>query len=152
LSSKYGPEHPRMKAITAQMDSIKKAYQEEIDGVLASFEKSYQQMIDNERSLKTMMDKERKEAIELSKIEVEYKPLQRSAEQNSKMYGLIASRQKEIDTTGPMRTNNVRVLERATVPGVPVRPQPLQNLLIGLLLGLGTGVGLAFLIEALDNT
>jgi capsular exopolysaccharide synthesis family protein len=68
------------------------------------------------------------------------------------MYSLIASRQKEIDITGPMRTNNVRVLERAIVPSVPVRPRPFQNLLLGLLLGLGTGVGLAFIIEALDNT
>ena len=152
LSSKYGPEHPRMKAITAQMESIKKAYQEEIDGVLATSEKAYQQMIDNEKSLKAMMDNERKEAIELSKIEVDYKPLQRAAEQNGKMYGLIASRQKEIDTTGPMRANNVRVLERAIEPGVPVRPRPLQNLMLGLLLGLATGVGLAFAIEALDNT
>jgi polysaccharide biosynthesis transport protein len=152
LSSKYGPDHPKMKAITAQMDSIKKAYQEEIDGVLASFEKAYQQMLDNERSLKAMMEKEKQEAIELSKIEVDYKPLQRAAEQNGKMYGLIASRQKEIDITGPMRTNNVRVLERATVPGVPVRPRPLQNLMIGLMLGLATGVALAFVIEALDNT
>src|SRR5262245_37827957 len=152
IDSKYGPEHPRMKAITAQMDSIKKAYQDEIDGVLASFEKSYQQMIDNERSLKAMMDNERKEAIELSKIEVDYKPQQRAAEQNSKMYGLIASRQKEIDTTGPMRANNVRVLERAIEPFVPVRPRPLQNLMVGLLMGLGVGIGLAFAIEALDNT
>jgi uncharacterized protein involved in exopolysaccharide biosynthesis len=46
LSSKYGPEHPRMKAITAQMDSIKKEYQDEIGGILASSEKAYQQMID----------------------------------------------------------------------------------------------------------
>src|SRR5262245_23163432 len=152
LSSKYGPEHPRMKAITAQMDSIKKAYQEEIDGVLASFEKAYQQMLDNEKSLKAMMDNERKQAIELSKIEVDYKPQQRAAEQNSKMYGLIASRQKEIDTTGPMRANNVRVLERAIEPFVPVRPRPLQNLMVGLLMGLGVGIGLAFAIEALDNT
>ena len=152
LSSKYGPEHPRMKAINAQMDTTKKAYQDEIDSVLASSEKSYQQLIDNEKSLKAMMDKERKEAIELSKLEVDYKPLQRAAEQNGKMYGLIASRQKEIDTTGPMRANNVRVLERAIEPSVPVRPKPLQNLMMGLLMGLATGIGLAFVIEALDNT
>jgi polysaccharide biosynthesis transport protein len=152
LSSKYGPDHPRMKAISAQMDSTKKAYQEEIDGILASFEKAYQAMTDNERSLKILMEKQKQEAIELSKIEVEYKPLQRSSEQNTKMYGLIATRQKEIDITGPMRTNNVRVLERAVVPAVPIRPKPIQNLLMGLLIGLGTGIALAFVIEALDNT
>jgi succinoglycan biosynthesis transport protein ExoP len=152
LSSKYGAEHPRMKALSGQMASITKSYQEEIDAVLASFEKSYQELVDNERSLHKLMDQQRKEAIELSKIEVDYKPLQRASEQNGKMYSLIASRQKEIDITGPMKTNNVRVLERAIVPSLPVRPKPVQNLLIGLSLGLGFGIGLAFLIEALDNT
>ena len=65
---------------------------------------------------------------------------------------IIANRQKEIDITGPMKTNNVRVLERAVVPNVPVRPKPVQNLLLGLMMGLGAGIGLAFAIEALDNT
>ena len=63
------------------MDSVKKAYEQEIDGVLTSFEKAYQEMLDNERSLKALMEQQKKEAIELSKIEVEYKPLQRAAEQ-----------------------------------------------------------------------
>jgi capsular exopolysaccharide synthesis family protein len=152
LGSKYGPEHPKMKAISAQLASVKKAYQEEIDGFLSSFEKGYREMVENEKSLRAMMENEKKEAIEISKIEVDFKPLQRASEQNTKMYGLIAARQKEIDITGPMKTNNVRVLERAIVSGVPVRPKPIQNLLVGLLLGLGTGIGLAFAIEALDNT
>jgi polysaccharide biosynthesis transport protein len=152
LSSRYGPEHPRIKAVTGQMETIRKAYEQEIDAVLATFEKSYQELLDNEHALKGLMEQQKNEAIELSKIEVEYKPLQRTSEQEEKMYGIIAARQKEIDITGPMKTNNVRVLERAIVPGVPVRPKPIQNLLMGLLLGLGTGVGLAFAIEALDNT
>jgi capsular exopolysaccharide synthesis family protein len=152
LSSRYGPEHPRMKALTGQLDTVRKAYEHEIDVILGTFEKSFQELQDNERSLKAMMEQQKKEAIELSKIEVEYKPLKRAAEQEEKMYSVIANRQKEIDITGLMKTNNVRVLERAVVPTVPVRPRPLQNLMLGLLLGLGTGVGLAFLIEALDNT
>jgi capsular exopolysaccharide synthesis family protein len=152
LSSKYGPEHPKMKAISAQMASIKDAYQKEIDAVLVSFEKAFQELVDNERALKLLAEQQKKEAIELSKLEVDYKPLQRASEQNTKMYGLIAARQKEIDITGPMKTNNVRVLERAIVPGAPVRPKPIENLFVGLLLGLGTGIALAFAIEALDNT
>jgi polysaccharide biosynthesis transport protein len=152
LSSRYGPDHPKMKAIAGQIAATKKAYGDEIDSVLAAFQKSYEQHVENERSLKALMEQQKKDAIELSKIEVDYKPLQRASEQNTKMYSLIASRQKEIDITGPMKTNNVRVLERAIVPGAPVRPKPIQNLLIGLLMGLGTGIALAFAIEALDNT
>ena len=82
-----------------------------------TFEKSYQELLDNEHALKALMEQQKNEAIELSKIEVEYKPLKRASEQEEKMYGIIASRQKEIDITGPMKTNNVRVLERAVVPG-----------------------------------
>jgi len=152
LSSRYGPDYPKVKALAGQIDIVRKAYEQEIDAVLAAFEKSFEEASDNERALKTLMEQQKKEAIELSKIEVEYKPLQRAAEQEQKMYGVIASRQKEIDITGPMKTNNVRVLERAMVPTSPVRPKPVQNLLLGLLMGLGTGIGLAFAIEALDNT
>ena len=152
LSSRYGSDHPKMKAISAQLASIKKAYEGEMDAVLSSFEKSYKVMVDNEHSLKLLMEQSKKQAIELSKIEVAYKPLERASEQNAKMYSLIATREKEIDITGPMKTNNVRVLERAIVPSVPVRPKPVQNLFIGLMLGLGAGIGLAFAIEALDNT
>jgi succinoglycan biosynthesis transport protein ExoP len=152
LSSKYGPDHPKMKSISAEMASIKRAYEGEMDAVLASFQKSYEEMVDNEHSLKALMEHSKKEAIELSKIEVAYKPLERASEQNAKMYSLIAMREKEIDITGPMKTNNVRVLERAIVPSGAVRPKPVQNLVIGLLLGFGIGIGLAFVIEALDNT
>jgi succinoglycan biosynthesis transport protein ExoP len=152
LSSRYGPEYPKMKALSGQMATIRKAYEQEIDAILASFEKSYQELLDNEHSLNALMEQQKKEAIEISKIEVEYKPLQRASEQEEKMYGIIASRQKEIDITGPMKTNNVRVLERALVPTSPMKPKPVQNLLLGLMIGLGFGIGLAFGIEALDNT
>ena len=68
------------------------------------------------------------------------------------MYELIAKRQKEIDLTGLLRSNNVRVLERAIVPGAPASPKPMQNLMIALVCGLGLGIVLAFAIETLDNT
>ena len=152
LSTKYGPEHPRMKSLQGQMEVVRKAYEKEIDAALTTFEKLYQEAIDNERGLKAMMEQQKNEAIELSKIEIEYRPLLRASQQNDKMYGLISTRQKEIDITGPMKTNNVRVLERAVVPGAPIRPKPIQNLLMGLMFGLGTGVALAFAIETLDNT
>ena len=45
----------------------------------------------------------------------------------------------------------VEVVQEASVPSVPVRPNTTQNVILGLLLGLGFGVGLAFLKEATDT-
>ncbi len=152
LSGKYGPEHPRIKIIEAQMESLTKAYKHELDTTLKTFENSYQSLVQTEQSLLSMMEKEKTKAIELSKLGVEYRPYERTAEENAKVYELIAKRQKEIDLTGLLRSNNVRILERAVAPGGPVSPRPMQNLLLALACGLGLGIGLAFAIEILDNT
>lgn len=53
-----------------------------------------------------------------------------------------------------MNVDNVSVLAKAEVGenASPVKPQPLLNIAIALVVGLMAGVGLAFLLEYLDNT
>jgi len=57
-------------------------------------------------------------------------------------------RQKEVDVTGLLRTNNIRMLDSALVPKYPSRPNRAQNIalaaLVGLLLGMAFVVGLEF--------
>ncbi|MDP9578351.1 UNVERIFIED_ORG: capsular polysaccharide biosynthesis protein [Bacillus sp. 1751] len=53
-----------------------------------------------------------------------------------------------------MNVNNVSVLSKATLgeSTSPVKPQPLMNIAIAVVVGLMLGVGLSFLLEYLDNT
>jgi len=48
--------------------------------------------------------------------------------------------------------NNLRVIEAAQVPEFPVGPRRMFTILISLLLSTAAGVGLAFLLDYLDNT
>lgn len=49
---------------------------------------------------------------------------------------------------------NINILAKAEVKEqpVPVKPKPLLNMAIAFVIGMMTGVGLAFLLEYLDNT
>ncbi|WP_174734316.1 YveK family protein [Mesobacillus harenae] len=53
-----------------------------------------------------------------------------------------------------MNVDNVSILAKATVAEgqSPIKPQPLLNIAIALVVGLMAGVGLAFLLEYFDNT
>ncbi|OUT33224.1 capsular biosynthesis protein [Priestia aryabhattai] len=60
--------------------------------------------------------------------------------------------QKEVPKI--MNVDNVSVLSKATLgeSASPIKPQPLKNVAIAIVVGLMVGVGLAFLLEYLDNT
>ena len=53
-----------------------------------------------------------------------------------------------------MNVDNVSVLSKATLgeSASPVKPQPLMNIAIAVVVGLIVGIGLSFLLEYLDNT
>ncbi|MBX4160218.1 YveK family protein [Priestia megaterium] len=60
--------------------------------------------------------------------------------------------QKEVPKI--MNVDNVSVLSKATFgeSASPIKPQPLMNIAIALVVGLMVGIGLSFLLEYLDNT
>ncbi len=53
---------------------------------------------------------------------------------------------------GGLRTSNIKIVDRALVPGGPFTPNTRKNLLMALLVGLIGGLGLIFAVEYMDNT
>jgi capsular exopolysaccharide synthesis family protein len=152
LESRYGEKHPKIETIQHQMASVQRDYAKELDDVLRAFDKRYQALVETESSLLKWMGHEKQQALELAKLETEYRPLARDAENNGKVYSQINQRQKEINLTGMLKANNVRILDRATPPRTPVSPLLSVNIPVGAVAGLIFGLLLAFTIESLDNT
>jgi capsular exopolysaccharide synthesis family protein len=152
LESRYGEKHPRILNIEEQLQATRRDYNKELNEVLKAFDKRYEALLDTEAALNKWMHQEKTQALDLAKLEVEYRPMARDAENNARVFGQITQRHKETDLTGLLRVNNVRVLDRATVPRIPVSPILVLNLGIGLAVGLFGGFMLAFAVETLDNT
>jgi capsular polysaccharide biosynthesis protein len=51
-----------------------------------------------------------------------------------------------------MKVENVVVVDRAAVPASPIKPRPMLNIAIALVLGAMAAVGLTFLLEYLDTS
>jgi polysaccharide biosynthesis transport protein len=152
LESKYGEKHPRIEALQGQIDKLGKNFQREIDNILAALEAKYSTTLENEKALVRLMDGEKKAAIDLAKLDVEYKPLAREAQTNGKLYEMITQREKETALTGLVRSNNVRILDSAIPVGVPISPRPVVNITLGTFVGLIIGLAFALSTELLDRT
>lgn len=152
LSKKYGQRHPQMIAIGSELKILKKRKAEEVNRVIGSLKTEYRVARAKENALKAAFVKQKKESLGLNQKAIDYGVLRREAESARQMYELLIKRFKEASVTENMRTGNIRVIDRAEVPGGPVKPRKNFNILLATIVGLVTGIGLAFFFEYLDNT
>ncbi len=85
--------------------------------------------------------------------ETELARLQREIASNKLLLDTYMQRQKEQELALLIeKPNNIKIHSNAVVPGGPIGPQRSRNILVALLLSLGAGIGLAFLLDYLDDS
>jgi len=82
---------------------------------------------------------------------IERQQLERKLNQAESFYGAITGELQKVTVAEESELGYVEVVRSAFVPSTPVRPNTRQNIILGVLLGIGFGMGLAFLREATDS-
>jgi len=152
LSKKYGRKHPALIKAEDELKGLQQKRDQEIRRVITSIKNEYELAQSNETNLSRMLSSTKSEALSLNEKFIEYGVLSRDVETNRQLYDALIKRIKEQSVTEEIKTVNVWVVEKAEKPGSPIKPRKALNILLGLLIGLGGGIGLAFFIEYLDNT
>ena len=67
-------------------------------------------------------------------------------------YTTLAEKLEQLRINERLESGPGRVVSPAVVDADPVSPKPLRNVVLGLVVGLVFGLGMAFLYEYLDNT
>jgi len=88
---------------------------------------------------------------DLPKQRIQRQQLNRQLKQAESFYQTIMGKLQTKTVAEEAELGYVEIVKRAFVPSTPVRPQTVQNVVLGFLLGIGFGVGLAFLNEATDT-
>jgi succinoglycan biosynthesis transport protein ExoP len=138
--------------VQAQMDQVAQRIDAEIKTMLRGVQTEYRVAKAREETLLGNVNRLRQEGQDISEKEIQYQNLQRDSDSNQQLYEAVLKRLKETGVTGGLETNNVSVIEDASLPRLPIRPRRMMNLIVAVLVGLFVGVGAALIIEYFDTT
>jgi capsular exopolysaccharide synthesis family protein len=117
-----------------------------------SVQARYQAKIREEAKLTQRIAELKEEALSLQDRSTDYETLRREVETNRELYDGLLQRMKEVGVAAGVGENNISVVDPATIPILPYKPDLKKNLAIAVALGLFLGILIAFLLEMLDDT
>jgi capsular exopolysaccharide synthesis family protein len=151
LGPTFKPEHPWMQRLAENIAEVRRHLRAEINRIVEGLNADYRAALENEWELQRAVDQHGTLAHRLESHMGRYNLLRRDVEAARELYSSLLTRFNETQVSSALLTSNMSIVDRAEVPLTPSKPQELLNLLIGSLIGLFGGVGLAFLLEYLDT-
>jgi len=150
LSKRYKDQHPKLVRLNSKIQVTKKNIEKETREIFKNIQTRYQVALTREKSLTKFLEEQKQEALRLNRFGIQYQVLKREADTSRKLYENMLTRTKETDLLEGLKTTNIRIIDRAKVPKMPVRPRRLRNILIAMFGSLFFGVVLVFSIDFLD--
>ena len=151
LASKYGPRHPEIVNAEAQRRDIERQIGSEINRIVGSLENNVSVAQTRVGALEDSLREIRGEAGTGNQAMIQLRELEREAAANRAVYESFLNRFKETSQQQDFQTPDSRVISAATPPVNPSHPRKALSLALALVLSGMLGVGLAFLLEHLDN-
>jgi capsular exopolysaccharide synthesis family protein len=151
----YKPDYPEMVRLKSELDTTRAALEAETQSFIKGTYSDFQAALKKEQSLTQVFNNQKQEALLLNSNAIAYNSLKIEIDNKKNMLESLMKRLSETDVSARLRglrTSNVRVVDPARVPVAPSSPNKQRNLLLALFLGLFGGIGLAFLMEYLDNS
>ena len=152
LSTQFGPSYPKVEQLDNQIKEIDHQLQLETSKAVDHLKQRYLAALQRETMLRAAFDKQKQEANKLNESAIEYSILKRDVDSNRTLYEGLLEKLKEAGVTAGLRSNNFRIINEARVPSSPSEPNIPRNLSFALVLGVISGIGLAFMLENMDNT
>lgn len=148
----YTTEWPDVKKLDAQIKSTEADLRKAPTQVLASMKKRYDAAEATEKSLIAAYGKQHGKTTAQTKAEIDLAAMTQKLTTDEQYLNTLLQKQRELNATSGDGGTNVSIATYSRLPHEPVGPARLRSILVGFLLSLMAGVGLAFLLDFLDDT
>ena len=149
-------EWPEVKEVTQQIAALERQAAEargrSVSAVKTNLETRYRQALAREQALRAAFDQQRGQTLTQNEAAINYRIIQQEIETSKNLLDGLLQRAKENEVALAGTLNNIHVTDHAIPPKVAVEPQRRLNVALALLVSLALGVGLALVLERLDNT
>jgi polysaccharide biosynthesis transport protein len=152
LETKYGPENPQIVRVKQEMAIIKAQINESRGTLAERLKADYERAVRDEQSLKAALEKAKGEAVQQNQAAIQLNILKQDVDTANKLYTEFLQNTNQANLQVAEQHNNVRVISLARVPKTPISPSRMRTIVIGFMLALSAGIGLAMFLEYIDNT
>ncbi|HVQ31857.1 MAG TPA: polysaccharide biosynthesis tyrosine autokinase, partial [Vicinamibacteria bacterium] len=148
----YLNEHPEVVRLRQQVDGTRQKIALEARRLVRAAQNEYDVAASQEASLVTALESAKSEALDLSRRSSTYEALTRDLEASKKLSDNVMARQKQTDVSRNVKASNIHIIDPALTPIQPIRPRPLRDLALSVVLGLALAIVAAFFRDYLDTS
>jgi polysaccharide biosynthesis transport protein len=172
LLVKYTPEYSRVKAVEERIGSLiatkekterevssiidqdqKKIEKDAVGGALVALRSQLSAAQRQEAQALASYEQEAAQANVQGQAQTELTTKKRAIETNRNLLDTYTQRQKEQELAiASGRPENIKIAANAVTPGAPIGPARTRNILVAFLVSFAMGIGLAFLLDYLDDS
>ncbi len=135
-ASQFGAAYPKLIQERASLKGVQQSLQEEIRRTADRSENDFKIASKTEQGARAAYENDRVAAEKLNDKSIEYAILSKEADQSQELYQDLLKRLKEAGILEGLHSSNVTVVDQASAPARPSKPQ------VPLYLALGVGLGI----------
>ncbi|HVQ36023.1 MAG TPA: polysaccharide biosynthesis tyrosine autokinase, partial [Pyrinomonadaceae bacterium] len=154
LLVQFTKEWPEVQKIEAQLAPREKELERATGETLKSVKSRYESAAASEQALNRKYMEQRGTTTQQTHDQIEMLAITQELETNKQYLNGLLQKEKELRATqgSTEKTSDISVATYSRLPKQPIGPPRLRNILIALVLSLVAGIGLAFLLDFLDDT
>ena len=145
LLGEYTFEHPAVKSLSRQIAEVQ-------NKILATYRSNLQDIAQQQAGLKIELDRYDQQLKQLPEAERQLLQLTRETQVNVGIYTFLLQKYEEARILRASTLSSIDIVDSAITPDRPIKPNKKKNLLLGIIVGLMLGVGVAFFREYMDDT